>query len=252
MKKYNRYNFEKPIIYLAIILLCPLGIWAQENQLSNYNRDTLITVKEIMASTRYCALITLDESGHPQVRTMDPFLPEEDMIVWFGTNSNSRKVKEIRNDSTTTLYYEAPNGTGYVVIKGHAYLVDDPNKKLKYWKKEWDSFYSDNKVSYILIKVIPNKLEIVDYKHGIKGASKTWAVPYRRVFSLMTQFRNKLHYTDPTGYSFSPRAAVAYSGHLSDADLLLFATGGVDRIFVADLQEFYHANRYGLALVLHN
>ena len=134
--KYNRCKFVESIIYLAIILLFPLDIWAQENQLSNYNRDTLITAaKEIIATTKYCALITLDESGHPQVRTMDPFSPEENFVVWLGTNSNSRKVNEIRNDSRATLYYEALNGAGYVVIKGHAYLVDDPEKKLKYWKR---------------------------------------------------------------------------------------------------------------------
>ena len=43
MTKYNRCKFVESIIYLAIILLFPLDIWAQENQLSNYNRDTLIT-----------------------------------------------------------------------------------------------------------------------------------------------------------------------------------------------------------------
>ena len=179
MKKFNRCTFVEVIIYLAIILLFPLRIYAQENQISNYDRDTVITVaKEIMLATRYCALITLDEDGHPQARTMDPFLPEEDMVVWFGTNPNSRKVKEIRNNSRTTLYYQAPNGAGYVVIKGHACLVDDPEEKLRYWKKEWEKFYPDQKASYILIKVIPDKLEIIDYKHEIIGTSKTWEVPY--------------------------------------------------------------------------
>jgi general stress protein 26 len=166
-------------IFLTIIFLYPMGISAQETQDSLYDRDTLITAaKEIMAATHYCALITLDETGHPQVRTMDPFLPEENMVVWLGTNSNSRKVKEIKNDSRATLYYEAPNGAGYVVIKGHAFLVNDPEIKLKYWKKEWERFYPDQKDSYLLIKVIPEKLEIVDYKHNITGESKTWAVPF--------------------------------------------------------------------------
>ena len=53
----------------------------------------------------------------------------------------------------------------------------NPANKTKYWKKEWDQFYSDNQANYIQIKEIPNKLEIVDYKHGIVGESKTWAVP---------------------------------------------------------------------------
>ncbi len=179
MKKSDRFTGVKSTLYLVIILIFPLGVLAQENELPIYDRDTLITAaREIIAAARYCALITLDESGHPQVRTMDPFSPEGELIIWFGTKSNSRKVNEIRNDHRTTLYYEAPNGAGYVVIKGHASLVDDPDKKLKYWKKEWDRFYPDKNENYILIKVVPDKLEVVDYKHGITGASKTWAVPY--------------------------------------------------------------------------
>lgn len=179
MKKHIRNASVESIIFSAIMLLCPLGIWAQDTELTNYERDTLIiAAKEIMETTRYCALITLDLSGHPQVRQMDPFSPDDDMVVWLGTNINSRKVREIRYDSRVTLYYEAPNGSGYVVIQGNAYVIDDPEIKGKYWKEEWDTFYPDKSSTYTLIKVIPEKLEIIYYKHGITGSSKTWAVPY--------------------------------------------------------------------------
>ena len=78
---------KKDIIYTRVgfvslvILLCPLRIWAQDNELRNYDRDTLIAAAiEIMETSRYCALITLDKAGQSQVRTMDPFLPGEDMV----------------------------------------------------------------------------------------------------------------------------------------------------------------------------
>ena len=179
MKKQIRYSCVGTIIFSVVILLSPLRILAQDNELSNYERDTLISAaKEIMETARYCALITLDRSGHPQVRTMDPFLPGEDMVVWLGTNVNSRKVGEIRNDSRVTLYYGAPDGAGYVVIQGNAFLIDDPGIIKKYWKEEWEEFYPDKNSTYTLIKVIPKKLEIIDYRHGITGSSITWAVPY--------------------------------------------------------------------------
>lgn len=179
MKKCIRCAHVVLIILYLGILLSPLRSWAQDTELSNYERDTLITAaKEIMETSRYCALITLDESGHPQVRTMDPFLPNEDMVVWLGTNIYSRKVREIDNDSRVTLYYEAPNGSGYAVIQGNAYLVDDPEKMEKYWKDEWDAFYPDKDSTFSLIKVIPKKLEIIYYSYGITGSSKTWAVPH--------------------------------------------------------------------------
>lgn len=179
MKEYIKITRVVMIILLVVILICPARIWAQNIELTNYERDTLISAaKELMESTRYCGLITLDDSGHPQARTMDPFSPNDDMVVWLGTNINSRKVHEIHNDSRVTLYYEAQNGGGYVVIQGNAYLIDDPGKKEKYWKEEWDEFYPDKNSTFTLIKVIPKKLEIINYKHGITGSSKTWEVPH--------------------------------------------------------------------------
>ena len=178
MKILNTYVKSISVIFLLFILKYPVEIFAQVDQKSNYNPDSLISAaKELMLDTRYCALITLDDNGHPQARTMDPFPPDTNMIVWFGTNSNSRKVKEINNNSKVTLYYEASDARGYVVLKGNAFIVNDSDRKLKYWKPEWEIFYPESKENYTLIKFIPNKLEIVDYKHNIVGDSITWRVP---------------------------------------------------------------------------
>jgi general stress protein 26 len=171
-------TFAKIVILLAVFFLLPSFSLAQGIHVTDFNRDTLLTAaKDIIAETRYCALITLDTGGHPQARTMDPFPPQDDMVIWLGTNPQSRKVREICNDPRVTLYYEAPNGGGYVVIKGQAHIIDNAEMKLKYWKTEWEQFYPDNKDNYILIKVVPQKLEIIDYRHDIMGESDTWAVP---------------------------------------------------------------------------
>lgn len=175
----NRFKRIETTFYLIVILQFPLMVFAQDKMGIQFNRDTLITTARIMMETaHYCALITLDTTGHPDVRIMDPFSPDNDMVVWFGTNLNSRKVKQITSDSRVTLYYQAPNEAGYVLIKGHAYIISDPLKKQTHWKKEWSRFYSEDKSNYTLIKVIPDKLEIIDYQHGIFGDPKTWAVPF--------------------------------------------------------------------------
>ena len=36
-----------------------------------------------MTAQHYCALITLGEDGRPVVRTMNPFPPDDDMMVWY-------------------------------------------------------------------------------------------------------------------------------------------------------------------------
>jgi general stress protein 26 len=169
MIEIKKLNKIKTIFFLVLIFQLPSLVFAQEIKSA---------AKQMMETSRYCALITLDETGQPDTRIMDPFLPGDDMVIWFGTNLNSRKIRQIKNDLRVTLYYQSPNGVGYTVIKGKAYLVEDTLKKQTYWKKEWSGFYSDNRSNYTLIKIIPDKLEILDYQHGITGDSNTWAVPF--------------------------------------------------------------------------
>lgn len=132
---------------------------------------------DIMRQARYCALITLGDEGHPQARAVDAFLPEDHLVVWIATNAQTRKVAQIRRDPRVTLYYFAPDGSGYVTLSGQAELVDSPAEKAKRWKEEWSSYYSDkNKgADYLLVRVTPSRLEVVSYSHGILNDPKTWA-----------------------------------------------------------------------------
>ena len=108
------------------------------------------------------------------MRTMDPFPPEENLVIWFGTNRLSRKVQDIRRNAKATLYYSDPHGAGYVTIQGNAAIVDNQAEKSKRWKKEWEQFYQDREKSYILIKFKPEKLFIIDYRNGFTGNAVTW------------------------------------------------------------------------------
>ncbi len=166
------------ILLLMSIIMVSSNVCAQKVQMFSQKRDTLLSVaREYIGSVRYCALITVDSTGQPNVRTMDPFPPDENMVVWFGTNLNSRKVREIRNNPKVTLYYSDDKGEGYVAIIGTATLVDDPKEKTNWWKEEWGEFYKGKKESYLLIKVVPEKLEILNYKHNILSDTLTWETP---------------------------------------------------------------------------
>ena len=104
---------------------------------------------------------------------------ENDFIIWFGTNVKSRKVSEIHNNPKVTVYYESTNSSGYLTVCGIAQIIEDSKEKSRLWKKEWENFFTD-KDNFVLIKVIPYKLEIISYKHGINGDKETWrAVNYK-------------------------------------------------------------------------
>lgn len=150
---------------------CP----GQDNPALDSMQHKLHTVaRAIMTKAKTCTLITLDESGQPAARIMDPFPPENDFTVWFGTNLKSRKVGQIERDPRATLFYVSPDMSGYVMIKGNAETVNHPEEKARRWKKEWEQFYPGDRDDYLLLRFTPVLIEIVSYPHGIVGDPVTW------------------------------------------------------------------------------
>lgn len=164
-------------LFLTTVLLSAKCA-SQEKQKTSFERDSiLVAAREIIGSQKYCALVTTDSLGIPHIRTMNPFPPEEDMVVWMATNSRSDKAQQIRNNSKVCLYYaDHSKASGYVTITGTAVLVDDMAEKLKRKRDYWDQAFPDWHY-LLLIKVIPEKLEVINYRHGMMNGSVTWSVP---------------------------------------------------------------------------
>lgn len=171
----------KGFVCIAILILIsvPFSGLAQiaEQGSANADQHLIAAAKEIMNSEGSCALITIDDEGVPRVRAMDPFAPEEDLTVWFGTNSRSRKVEQIKKDPRVSLYYLDEDASGYVIVQGVARLVNDPKEKEKRWKAEWEAFYPDKTKDYLLIEVTPIWMEVLSPPRGISADPVTWQPP---------------------------------------------------------------------------
>lgn len=164
----------RKILLLALLFYFGLVSFSQDGYTS---KELKRVAKEIITDAGVCAFTTLDCEGTPRTRAMDPFPVEEDFTIWMGTNSKSRKVSQIKNDDRVNLYYINNNKSGYVVVHGEAELINDPDLKEKYWKPEWEKFYSDKESNYLLIKVIPLWIEVLSPEHGINNDPVTWRPP---------------------------------------------------------------------------
>lgn len=170
--------FKWYYLVFLILLSIPISAYSQDTITRDSSDMKLINVaREIMISAGNCALITLDDAGRSRARSMDPFIPESDLTVWFGTTKKSRKVNQIRNDPRVSLYYYDNDASGYVMIQGVAQLVDDPGEKEKRWKTKWEAYYPNKTEDYILIKVSPEWFEVVSYAHGVVSDKATWEPP---------------------------------------------------------------------------
>jgi general stress protein 26 len=160
------------LVLLTLFITVPTN--GQTPAAAPSRNQLLTTAREIIASARYAALITKGTNGRISARTMDPFTPEADMVIWFGTNPRSRKVREIQRNPQVTIYYVDPVAQAYVSIQGTARLINDPQEKERYWKDEWKTFYPDRDQNYLLIAVKPQRLEVISVKAGLTGDPITW------------------------------------------------------------------------------
>ena len=173
-----KWSMKSAFIIIALFQLVLFQANGQkEESIDSASIQLIKAAREIMTSAGSCALITIDHEGCPRVREMDPFPPEDDFTVWFGTNPRSRKVEQIKNNPKVTLYYLEAHGAGYVTIHGTAQLVDDPEEKDRRWKDDWKAFYPNKTNDYLLIKVTPVWMETISYPHGIIGDPVTWEPP---------------------------------------------------------------------------
>ena len=167
------------IMFLILVTIVTPLIQTNAQQANSFPRDSVIAAaRELIGNLKYCAIITVDSTGYPSVRTMNPFPPEEDMSVWMATNTRSRKIDEIKKNPNVTLYYANHAAVdGYVAIKGKALLVTDPaeieKRKREYWKQAFPDFKY-----LVLIKIVPERLEVINYKHKMYNSEPTWLAPY--------------------------------------------------------------------------
>lgn len=142
------------------------------------NRDTMIVAaQEIIKGTAYCGLVTMDSTGQPHVRTMNPFPVKDDLIVWFATSRSSRKAKEIRNNPKVSVYFSNHiAGNGYISISGTAVVIDDKELLTKMKRDYWETI-PNWQTNFVLIKIVPKTVEVINYKHGLTNDPKTFKAP---------------------------------------------------------------------------
>ena len=173
MKRYLPF-----VCSLVVLFEFSLVVAQDKSQPAPDRAKIIAAARELIAAGTYCALITVDETGRPQVRTMNPFPPEEDMTVYMATNTRSRKVAEIRRNPRVCLYYaDHSKATGYVAISGRAVLVDDMKEIQKRKRAYWDQSFEPGLKNLVLIKVVPEQLDVINYKQGVTADKVTWRSP---------------------------------------------------------------------------
>jgi general stress protein 26 len=161
---------------LASILLSALVVAQTVPATPATRTEVIAAARDVMQKAVYSTFITIGADGQPQARVVDPTLPDQNFTIGIGTNSLTRKVKDIQRDPRVTLLYFHAASASYVTVIGRAAFVTDAGEKERRWKESWTPFYPNGfrGSDFTLIRVTPSRLEISSPSRNMMSDPKTW------------------------------------------------------------------------------
>jgi general stress protein 26 len=120
------------------------------------NKEKFEKVGGLIKDLRTCMFVTTMLNGGLRARPMGTQHTEFTGTVWFMTDKDSNKIKEIAKNKTVGLEYASGNGVTFVSISGEASVVDYKAKIKELWNpflKAWFEGPEDPKIALIEVKV---------------------------------------------------------------------------------------------------
>jgi general stress protein 26 len=88
---------------------------------------------ERIGKTPTCMLITHDAAGHMHIRPMTTQQVEAPGILWMFVSARGHLAQEIAANPQVLLSYAEPGDSAYAAVRGHALLIQNPQKARELW-----------------------------------------------------------------------------------------------------------------------
>ena len=153
-----------------------------ELNLAADSRALLDSARALMVADTNVALVTVDDSGQPRVRTVrafldpvDPARPASGATVWVMTRISTRKIEQVRAHPQVTLYFNEDGATRYVSIMGEAVVHTDPEHPgaKRHYDAEYAAyFWPEFPRDFVMLEIRPRWLEYMS--PGMRPARGSW------------------------------------------------------------------------------
>ena len=79
--------------------------------------------------------------------------------LWFFSDVNSEKNKEIKQDSQVQLFFSSPSRNSYLIVNGSAEIIIDSKKTEELWSPLVKTWFKEGKddPNISILKVVPEK-----------------------------------------------------------------------------------------------
>jgi general stress protein 26 len=131
--------------------------------------DALKKLKNLATSAENCFFCTNIKTGLPvSVRPMSVLQVDNEGNLWFMSQKDSKKNKEISEDPFTHLFFQENKNSGFLNIYGITEISTSQEKIDELWNPLLKVWFQEGKDDYniSLLKVVPTNVYYWDTKHG--------------------------------------------------------------------------------------
>jgi general stress protein 26 len=121
-------------------------------------------LRSILNDARTAFMVTHSTTHGLHGRPMMTSKIEDDIdTIWFPTDRNSGKIRELAADTEVCLGYTNASGSEWASVNGRARMVDDRAKIKELWNPIWKTWFdSPEDPKLVLIAVTPHSAEYWD------------------------------------------------------------------------------------------
>ncbi|MGX9347385.1 pyridoxamine 5'-phosphate oxidase family protein [Microbacterium sp. KNMS] len=130
--------------------------------------DVWLDVARATMRARYCLCIT-DAPGGPRARAVQPFRPDDDLVVHFGTSPHSRKAAEIRRSGRVVLSYLRERDGACVTVRCAAEMLEDAAARRRWFMPFWRAFWpaGPDDPAFVVVRCVAFEIELWDARRRV-------------------------------------------------------------------------------------
>lgn len=112
-----------------------------ERRIVMENNNILKKCERLVRRSLLAVLTTLDKNNVPNTRALLKAKNEGISRIWLTTNTSSRKVNEIKENTKRSVYFYTRIPFRGITLQGNIRIVDDMEQKQKFWRKSYIQYY---------------------------------------------------------------------------------------------------------------
>ena len=97
--------------------------------------DVLMASENLANRTGVVIFGTNSDDGYPNMKAMVKMKNNGLKEIWFGTNTSSLKVSQVRKDPKVSVYFLDTEQAEGLMLVGKAEIIDDIDIKKEFWKE---------------------------------------------------------------------------------------------------------------------